>query len=310
MSYVSAPLWMLALVLSTIEVLQETPGKHPYFPPEQTLFPNWHISVQHRATLLFLAVMALLLLPKFFSLVPYLRDRERAAAFGGRLKLSLSILLETIFSALIAPILAVERTRFVAGTLLGRNVKWQAQQRNDMRTSLREALSRHAPGTVLGLLWSGLFLFAAPRLFWWFSPVLAGLVLAIPVSVWSSHAAAGAWARRHGLWLIPEEISTPQLLRRLQAELQNSHSRSWAAPRDGLAWVLEDPSVCQVHLALLSPAAVPDDPLHQHRLEGLQLKVRYHGPNALTPQERREPVLDSESIRNLKQDPPAKSVAA
>jgi membrane glycosyltransferase len=235
MSYVSAPLWMLALVLSTVEVLQETLGKHPYFPPEQTLFPNWHISVQHRATLLFLAVMALLILPKLFSLVPYLRNRERAAAFGGRLKLSLSVLLETIFSALIAPILAVERTRFVAGILLGRNVKWQAQQRNDMRTSLREALSRHAPGTVLALLWSGLFLFAAPRLFWWFSPVQAGLVLAIPVSVWSSRATSGAWARQHGLWLIPEEISTPQLLQRLQEELATAHNRCWDAPRDGLA---------------------------------------------------------------------------
>ena len=310
MSYVSAPLWMLALVLSTIEALKETLGKHPYFPREQTLFPNWHISVQYRATLLFVVVMTMLMLPKLFSLVPYLRNRERAAAFGGRLKLSLSVLLETLFSTLIAPILAVERTRFVVSILLGRNVKWQAQQRDDMRTSLREALSRHAPGTLLGLAWSVLLLFAAPRLFWWFSPVLAGLVLAIPVSVWSSHAAAGAWAKRHGLWLIPEEIIAPQVLQRLQEELQYAHARSWAAPRDGLAWVLEDPSVLQVHLALLPPAAVPNDPLQQHRLEGLRLKLRFNGPKALTPQERRELLLDPDSIRNLKQEPPANSVAA
>ena len=164
MSYISAPLWMLALALSTIEALQETLGKHPYFPREQTLFPNWHISVQHRATLLFLAVMTLLMLPKLFSLIPYLRNRERAAAFGGRLKLSLSVFLEILFSALIAPILAIERTRFVTSILLGRSVKWQAQQREDMKTSLREALGWHAPGTLLGLAWSGLFLFAAPRL--------------------------------------------------------------------------------------------------------------------------------------------------
>jgi membrane glycosyltransferase len=310
MSYVSAPLWVLALVLSTIESLTETLGKHPYFPREQTLFPTWHISVQHRATLLFLAVMALLMLPKRFSLVPYLRNRESAAAFGGRLKLSLSVLLDIIFSALIAPILATERTRFVVGILLGRNVKWHAQQRDNMQTSLREALGRHAPGTVLGLLWSGLFLFAAPRLFWWFSPVLAGLVLAIPVSVWSSRATAGAWAKRHGLWLIPEEIITPKLLQRLQEELATAHGRCWAAPHEGLSWVLEDSSVLQVHLALLPPAADPNDSLHQHRLEGLQLKVRQHGPNALTPQERRELLLDPDSIRSLKKQPPANNVAA
>jgi membrane glycosyltransferase len=252
---------------------------------------------------LFLAVMALLMLPKLFSLLLCLRNREHATAFGGRLKLSLSVFLEIVFSALMAPILAVERTRFVTAILLGRNVKWQAQQRDDMQTSPREALGRHATGTLLGLAWAGLFLLAAPRLLWWFSPVLAGLILAIPVSVWSSRATAGAWAKRHGLWLIPEEITTPQLLQRLQEEFQNAHVRRWAAPRDGLAWVLADSSVFEVHLALLPPATCPNDPLRLHRLDGLQLKVRYQGPHALAPREKRELLLDADSLRSLRMEP-------
>jgi membrane glycosyltransferase len=305
MSYASAPLWMLALVLSTIEALREKLVKHPYFPREQTLFPTWHISIQHRAMLLFLVVMALLMLPKLFSLITNLRNREQAAVFGGRLKLSLSVFFEIICSTLIAPILAIERTRFVTGILLGRSVKWKAQQRDDMQTSLREALSRHATTTLLGLAWAGLFLFAAPRLLWWFSPVLVGLVLAIPVSVWSSRAKAGAWAKRRGLWLIPEEIATSHLLQQLQEELQNAHARRWAAPRDGLAWVLEDPSVLEAHLALLLPATAPDDPLRLHRLDGLQLKVRHQGPHALSPQEKRELLLDADSLRALRMESPS-----
>jgi len=304
MAYLSAPLWILALGLSTIQVLIETIGRHPYFPREQTLFPTWHISVQHRATMLFLAVMVLLILPKFFSLLPYLCTRERAAAFGGRLKISMSVLTEILFSTLIAPILAIERTRFVVGILFGRNVKWQAQQREDMRTSLREALRRHAPDTLLGLAWFALFLFTAPRLLWWFAPVLAGLVLAIPVSAWSSLATAGAWAKRHGLWLIPEEITPPQLLQRLHEEIQSARARPWAAPRDGLAWVLEDPRVFETHLALLPPDTAPTDPLRLHRLDGLQLKVRYQGPEALAPGEKRELLLDADSIRRLRTEPP------
>jgi membrane glycosyltransferase len=248
--------------------------------------------------------MAFLLLPKIFSLISHLRNRERAAAFGGRLKLSLSVFLEMAFSALIAPILASERTRFVTGTLMGRNVKWQAQQRSDLRTTLPEALRRHAAGTLLGLVWAGLFLFAAPKLFWWFSPVLAGLILAIPVSVWSSHATAGSWAKRLGLWLIPEEISTPQVLRRLQEELDNGRARRWAAQCDGLAWVIEDSEVFEIHLAFMPPADAPNDPLRQHRLAGLQLKVRHDGPQTLTPQEKRELLLDPDSIRSLKLEPP------
>lgn len=96
---------------------------------------------------------------------------------------------------------------------------------------------------------------------------------------------------------------TSQLLGRLEEELASVHRRPWGVPRDGLAWVLEDLGVLDVHLALLPPAASPNDPLRQHRLEGLQLKVRCHGPGALTPQEKRELLLDSDSIRSLKLEP-------
>ena len=100
----------------------------------------------------------------------------------------------------------------------------------------------------------------------------------------------------------PRGNHPPQLLQRLQEELQNAHARRWAAPRDGLAWVLEDPSVCEVHLALLPPATAPNDPLRLHRLDGLQLKVRYQGLQALAPREKRELLLDADSIRNLKME--------
>lgn len=305
MAYVSAPLWMLVLVLSTIESLYETLRKHPYFPSEQALFPTWPISVQHRSTLLFVIVIALLLLPKCFSLVACLRDRERAAAFGGRLKLSISVLLEILFSSLIAPVLASERTRFVIGTFMGRNVKWNAQQRDDMHTTIRDALRRHGGITLLGLVWAGVFLYAAPKLIWWFSPVLIGLILAIPVSVWSSRSAAGTWAKRHGLWLIPEEISAPKVLSHLQEELAKAKARRWSDPCDGLTWVMQEPDILELHLGFLQPADAPVDPLIQHRLAGLQLKLQYHGAQALTTVEKRELLLDAEVVRSLKLYSPA-----
>jgi membrane glycosyltransferase len=299
MSYLSAPLWMLALALATFEGLRDTLGSHLYFPSRQALFPTWWISVQQRTALLFLLVVGLLVLPKCFSLILHLRVRGRAAGFGGRPGLMVSALLEILFSALLAPILAAIRTRFVTGTLMGLNVQWQAQQRGEVRTSFREGWRRHWAVTLVGLAWSGLYLSAAPALFWWFSPVLAGLVLAIPLSVWTSRAAVGQWARSRGLWLIPEEINTPELLQRLEAELQNAPGRCWAAPRDGLAWVLAEPDVLAVHLALLPAGGEPQDPFQKHRLEGFRLKLRHHGPRALKSTEKRELLLDADSLQAL-----------
>jgi hypothetical protein len=67
--------------------------------------------------------------------------------------------------------------------------------------------------------------------------------------------------------------------------------------------VLEDAKAFEVHLALLPSPAESDDPLHQHRLEGLRLKGCYHGLGALTPKEKRELLLDPDSIRSLKLEP-------
>jgi hypothetical protein len=61
---------------------------------------------------------------------------------------------------------------------------------------------------VLGAVWTVLLLTTTPKLFWWFSPVLAGFLLAIPISVWSSRVSLGEWARKLGLFLTPEEANS------------------------------------------------------------------------------------------------------
>jgi len=43
-----------------------------------------------------------------------------------------------------------------------------------------------------------------------------------------------------------------------------------------------------------------DDPLYRHHLQGLELKFHYHGLHALTRKEKRELLLDPESIRRLR----------
>jgi membrane glycosyltransferase len=298
MAYLAAPLWMLMLALSTIEGIREVVGPHPYFPPGPALHPIWRISVKAQAIWLFLAVLGLLLVPKLLSLLIQLRTRQERAAFGGGGKLALSVLLEMAASTLLAPVLAFLQTHFVVGILMGRNIKWDAQDRGEAQTTFGEAVKRHWPSTLLGVAWSVLLLATSPKLFWWFSPVLAGFLLTIPVSVWSSRVSLGQWARKHRLFLTPEEVDPPPILLTLDRELELAAARPGAQAHDALERVLGDPAVRAVHLALLSDGE-PKNDLRRHYLEGLELKYRHDGAAGLTAREKRDLLLDQEAIRAL-----------
>jgi hypothetical protein len=65
--------------------------------------------------------------------------------------------------------------------------------------------------------------------------------------------------------------------------------------------VLNDPKAWEVHFSFLQPPGQPKDPFQQNHLEHLGLKVRHHGPDALAPQERRELLLDPESLLKLRE---------
>jgi membrane glycosyltransferase len=298
MAYAAAPLWLLALALSTIEGIRETLGPHPYFPSGRALHPIWRISVEQQAILLFLAVMGLLFVPKLLSLLIHLRTPKDRAAFGGGGKFALSVLLESAMATLLAPVLAFLQTHFVVGILLGKNIKWDAQDRGEALTTLGEAVRRHWASTLLGATWTVLLLAATPKLFWWFSPVLAGFLLSIPISVYSSRASLGERARKAGLFLTPEEVDPPSILLTLDHEIEMGADRPWAKPGSGLERVLKDPDVRATHLSMLTDGEPADD-LRRHYLKGLELKYRRDGAEALTPREMRELLLDAESIHSL-----------
>ena len=302
MAYLAAPLWMLMLALSTIEGIREVVEPHPYFPPGPALHPVWRISVEVQAIWLFLAVLGLLFVPKLLSLLLQLRNREARAAFGGGGKFALSVLLEMAASTLLAPVLAFLQTHFVVGILMGKNIKWDAQDRGEAQTTLGEAVQRHWPSTLLGVAWSVLLLATSPKLFLWFSPVLAGFLLTIPVSVWSSRVSLGQWAKKHRLFLTPEEVNPPSILLTLDRELELAAARPLGKPRDGLARVLGDPAILAAHLSMLS-ASDSQDELRRHYLKGLELKYRQNGTTSLTEREQRDLLLDEQAIRSLLTQP-------
>jgi membrane glycosyltransferase len=220
LSYATSPMWFAVLVLSSVITCQEAIQGYQYFETgAHTLFPVWPEYRDGEIAALLLATIVVLLLPKALGATLALMNGARRRAFGGAARLLVSLVLEQIFSMLLAPIMMVFHSTFVITTLAGRPVTWNAQDRGDRGVSFGNALARHRWQILLGLIWGAAILTLAPRFIWWMMPVLAGLLVSALLTVISSRVDVGLALRRHGLLLTPEETTPPPELAALQRAL-------------------------------------------------------------------------------------------
>jgi membrane glycosyltransferase len=219
-AYVSAPLWFLFLLLSTVQLAVHTLKVPVYFTEPFQLFPIWPEWHPSWAIALAAATAVLLLLPKFLAVaLAWIRG---ARDFGGRTRLLLGMLGETVFSALLAPIRMVFHSQFVAAPLLGWSVSWKSPPREDSETGWREAASHHGTHCLLGLAWAGVVYGLNPSYLLWLLPVVGALALSIPISVFASRVALGRRLRAAGLFLIPEESGPPPELQAVQRYVETT----------------------------------------------------------------------------------------
>jgi membrane glycosyltransferase len=217
LSYASSPLWLAALLLSSIAVCLDAINGYQYFPPgSYSLFPTWPQYRDSEIALLLSGTVVVLLMPKVLGATLALVKKNLRRSFGGARRLLGSLLLEQLFSTLLAPSMMLFHTSFVITTLAGHPVTWNAQDRGDRGITFREAFSRHKWHVAIGLVWGAIILIIAPRYIWWMSPILLGLLLSVPLTMLTSLTSAGLWARRHGLLLTPEETEPPPELAALE----------------------------------------------------------------------------------------------
>ena len=253
--YVASPLWLAFLItFEWIYCVQKLTGLSDI--TVQSFNPylkNW--SGTAHASLVFIICMAVIMLPKFLSLIDLANDWPRRKQFGGLLNATGGVICETIFSTLHAPLLMLWHTRFVITNIAGISVGWTTQRRNADGTDWRYAVQRHWGHTLIGLAWGGFTWELGPGLFWWFTPVLAGMVFSIPLSVLTSRRTFGARAKSAGLFLTPEETHPPMELVSLRSRMkiheltgdETRHGRVHA----GLAAAVLDPYVNAIHVTLL-----------------------------------------------------------
>lgn len=241
MSYLSSPLWLLMLVVSALSLV-------PYGAPADP--------VDHAALLqLTGATVILLYAPKLLALGIVLRDPVAVRMHGGTGPLLRSMLLETMFATLFAPVVMLAHSWYVFSIILGIATGWGPQARNDRALPLWFVVRRYWLHTAIGLGAAYLLWRFAPDDLAWYSPLLLGLALTIPLVRLSSSLRLGVAAARHGLFLIPTETMQLPVLERAHRLLAAQERET----RDFRHLVLEDPQVQSLHLALLQEALPPPD---------------------------------------------------
>ncbi|ROO26916.1 glucosyltransferase [Salinisphaera orenii MK-B5] len=291
MAYTSAAIWFIFLLLSSGEAVLEALRTPDYFPVAGALFPQWPVWQPIWAVSLFVATLIVLFLPKILGMAMIIA-RGRQADFGGVGSLIGSTLIEIVLTSLLAPIRMLAHTRFVFTTLLGRQVKWNSQQRADAQVAWLRALRFHLPGMVLAAVWGGLLLWYTPGFAPWLAPILVPLLIAPAITVLTSRTDLGVWLRDHDLQLIPEERNPPPELSRLVALLAD------APVEPDFAAVVVDPTLNALHVGLQGRARRLTAELDSYR-DDLLVQVLENGPGALSTDETRILLADPARMDRL-----------
>lgn len=284
LSYLASPLWFAFLVLSCVIVYRARP-EFGAVAVESAL--PWGMGAQ--AIGLFAGTLGLLFLPKVLALLDLRRRPAELASFGGWRKLVTGVVAETATFTLIAPILMLFHTKFVILTLCRQTVSWGTQRRGSAGESAwSEAVYAHMQQTLLGVAFFFFVAGVSSTLAWWMSPLLAGILLSIPISYLTGTAEPGLALRRRGIFLTPEESAPRPELRRLNELLAEPPAGRPLPPElasyYGVLQAVLDPYVNAAHVSLLRAKKDPA-PATELRLGELRDRLVAQGPSALNTRE-------------------------
>jgi membrane glycosyltransferase len=222
LGYVTAPLWAMFLIVSAYGML--------HFLHCGMLALGSLRAIELPMTMLLVSSLVFLFLPRLLAVAIHLRS-DKARLFGGKDKLLISTLIETVFSFFFSPLLMAYITRFFWLWLKRRGIDWGAQDRGDAPLPWDVCLRHFGWVSVVGLLcWGGLayglaktphtqtILLGAASNGWikpgdaliWFFPILGGFSFSIWIARFTSLTFPSLARRR--LFAIPEEVRPPRVV--------------------------------------------------------------------------------------------------
>jgi membrane glycosyltransferase len=253
MAYLGSPLWFLFLVLGTWVAWDRSTSELSRLPFESHVDRLFGLNGIEQSIILTCFIFTLLFLPKILSMLRAIFVPQIRKSFGGIIRIVTGVTLESIVSILLAPCIMAAHTLMVISILLGRAVGWGNQNRETDGTSWGDAIRFHLFPTILGILWTVIALNIDLTFTAWISPILLGLVLSAPVSVWTSRVRYGLRLAKHGILSIPEERDPPSVMV-LAHEAKGATDPALDASdtdRHGVIAAVVDPYVNGVHVSLL-----------------------------------------------------------
>lgn len=232
--YFTAPMWAMMMLIG-IAIPLEQAGALVSLQALENFSPvsYWRSLDPERIVYVFLATLFGLFAPKVMGYLAALADPKVRRGCGGALRMVASVLIESVLAALMAPIVMYVQSRGVAEVLAGRDSGWDAQRRDDGSMPLSALVRRYGGLSLFGLVMGVAAYFVSPALAAWMSPVVIGLVFAIPIVALTSARGPGQFLRRLQLLSIPEETAPPPILvraarlrRRIEAEAEAAASAS------------------------------------------------------------------------------------
>jgi len=262
-AYFTAPLWLafiaLSLFVRSAEPL-DMRSIYDFNPHEGTHDIG--------AVLVYFACMTLLFAPKLIAFVLAMRDENLKKGFGGPVATLSGIAVQSVFSAMLAPVFMWTQTRAVCGILTGRDSGWKSQSRGERGMRMGAAAKRYRTHVILAVVLFFACLAATPHdlsganmsTITFMAPVLIGLALAAPLGSFTARSDVGDALRRMGILCTPEETNPPRVLVMaspdLYTDIVGANREDSFQPMGG--WLGEP----QMQLALAKTAEPSNAPAH------------------------------------------------
>jgi len=301
MTYISGLLWFLFLMISTAKAVLEAFATHEYFPAEHSLFPVWPIWNPIWAITLIGFTAILLFFPKVVSFLFVALKHKKRKEFGGWLRLLAGVATEIVLSALLAPVRMMFHCKFVLFIILGKKVEWEAQQRKDKAISWKEALTFHKTVMIFAFSWGLMVFLVNPSFFWWLIPILASLLLSVPITVLTSRVTPADKMKKLGILNTPIDKNEPSELMLLN-EFMEFYSQYQSllniSKKNGFLRAVVDPHILTLHLSFLQKERHFSSNIIKRKQELCQ-KALSLGPDHLEDHEKREILSDPATLSEL-----------
>jgi membrane glycosyltransferase len=145
--------------------------------------------------------------PKLSGYAQVLLRPEVAAPYGGRAAFARGAAAEILFMQAFEPLSALNKAMFLATLPFGRRTGWLPQNRRERGIAWGDAARLLWPHTAMGAALTLAFAATSLPALLVALPFTAGMILAVPLCVWTADPRVSDWLRARGVAATPEEVA-------------------------------------------------------------------------------------------------------